>query len=137
MRDVGNTVPAIMREKGLSKNNVYRALSRGSDNLTGEIFYARPASGASGSGVAIRSATHLEWWLQRRNRRLQLYRSDQSCLMRDKRTRKLLRKYRQYDARNWQKDYWARQRKGGSERVLSRQTSRRTEPARRARGICR
>ena len=29
LRDAGNTVPAIMREKGLSKSSVYRALSRG------------------------------------------------------------------------------------------------------------
>ena len=28
LRDAGNTVPAIMREKGLSKSSVYRALSR-------------------------------------------------------------------------------------------------------------
>ena len=29
LREAGNTVPAIMREKGLSKSSVYRALSRG------------------------------------------------------------------------------------------------------------
>ena len=28
LRDAGNTVPSIMREKGLSKSSVYRALSR-------------------------------------------------------------------------------------------------------------
>ena len=37
---------------------------------------------------------------------------NQSCLMRDKATRKALRKYRQYDARNWQRDYWHRKRQG-------------------------
>ena len=31
--------------------------------------------------------------------------------MRDKRTRKALRKYRQYDAKNWQKYQWQRVRR--------------------------